>query len=69
MKQLLEALDQVKISNARYKERVPGEHVDVAPPNATKTTNRARRWMVSDEWYDAAENEKYRDRILANGKL
>ena len=49
---------------------MPGPIIDMPPPTSQKLENRARRWMVAQEWLAKPENKVYDipSRILDNGK-
>src|ERR1700730_11873865 len=69
MKELLAAIDSTPDPDPqhRYCIRVQGEVVDVPPKISTKLENKARRWMIDDEWL--ARNPRYDvdTRIIASG--
>jgi hypothetical protein len=50
--------------------RVQGDPVDVAPPSSTLLKNKARRWMVREDWLQLEENKGFDvpSRIADNGK-
>lgn len=54
----------------RYARRVKGSVRDDPPKTSTKFANKARRWMVDEEWLAKEENEKYdvESRIVNSGK-
>jgi hypothetical protein len=69
---LLAAVDAVadpEPSN-RYVARIQGPVRDEPPKISNKIENRARRWMVSEEWLEKDENLKYdtERRIIDSGK-
>jgi hypothetical protein len=43
----------------RYTIRVRGEVIDLPIPRIQKVENRARRWMVSQEWLAHPDNQKF----------
>jgi hypothetical protein len=69
MKELLAAVDAATDPepHPRYSIRVQGAVVDVPPKTSTKLENKARRWMIDEEWL--AENKSYdvEARIIASG--
>jgi hypothetical protein len=54
----------------RYAKRFKGLVRDDPPKPSTKFRNKARRWMVDEEWLAKDENEKYdvESRIVNSGK-
>ncbi|EPQ49720.1 hypothetical protein GLOTRDRAFT_67208 [Gloeophyllum trabeum ATCC 11539] len=72
MQCLLEAVDQVADpkTTSKYTARVAGPVKDEPPPVATTLKNRARRWMVSEEWLATESNKEYDvpPRIAGSGK-
>src|ERR1700730_734941 len=69
MKELLAAIDSTPDPDPqhRYCIRVQGEVVDVPPKISTKLENKARRWMIDEDWL--ARNPAYNveTRVIPNG--
>ena len=73
MRELMEELDKKPDPNPpkNYVRRIPGPLKEMPPPRANKIENKARRWMVSEEWLKKDDNRKIYDvpsRIIENGR-
>jgi hypothetical protein len=72
LKELLAAVDAAQDPEPqhRYCVRVRGAVIDDPPKVSTKVENKARRWMIDEEWLNLPDNQRYdvETRILPSGK-
>ncbi|KAG6881096.1 hypothetical protein C0993_002862 [Termitomyces sp. T159_Od127] len=68
LNEFYQALDAVPDpdQSIKYTLRIQGEPKDYKPPHANSIKNKARRWMVCQEWLDLNPVNKACDKLLAD---